>query len=387
MDQNVRKRPSGQNSNRHPSGKRKKSGKSGGNKLVRNIIIGVEAVVLIAVIVLLVYTFRATNEKTGVTKITLDPDEIIINTDENDPVVQEIRSGYTTLAFFGVDARNGTLQKGTRTDTIIICAINNDTGEARLCSVYRDTLLNIGTQDKPSYQKCNAAYAYGGPEKALNMLNQNLDLYITQFVTIGFDGVMNTVDAVGGVDIDVQQNEIKFLNDYQASMYSTETNTVITDDYVPITQTGMQTLSGYQALAYCRIRYTAGSDFKRTERQRNVVTQIVAKSKKLDPKKVTKICNDVFPYIATNMDLNDDIIPMASEVGKYEIVASDGFPFSDKITTGLLGPKGDCVIPVDLLSNVEELHKFLYPDMEYTPSETVVNTSNSIKAEAAKYGK
>lgn len=378
--------------NKRPSSagvKRRKKKKNSGNKVIRNIIIGVEAIVLIAVIVVMIFVFRGTGEETGVQKYDIKPEDIIINVEEDDPTVKEIRKGYTTLAFFGVDARNGTLEKGTRTDTIIICAIDNETGETRLCSIYRDTLLNIGTQDKPSYSKCNAAYAYGGPERALNMLNQNLDLYITQFITVGFDGVMKTVDAVGGVDIDIQQNEIKYLNDYQASMYSTETNTVITDNYVPITNTGLQTLSGYQALAYCRIRYTAGNDFKRTERQRDVVTQIVSKSKKLDPIKISKICNDVFPLVATNMDLNNDIIPMASDVGKYEIVASRGFPFDDKITTGLLGAKGDCVIPVDLQSNVEELHRFLYPDpsITYTPSETVIKTSSDIKAEAARYGK
>ncbi len=357
--------------------------KKGGNKLIRNVIIGVEAVVLIAVIVILIFVFRATGDKTGVQKYDLDPDKIVINVQEDDPTVLETRKGYTTLALFGVDARNGTLEKGTRTDTIIICSIDNETGETRLCSVYRDTLLNIGD----SYTKCNAAYAYGGPEKAINMLNQNLDLYITQFITVGFDGVMKTVDAVGGVDINIEQNEIKYLNDYQRSMYSTETTPYITEDFIPVTDTGLQTLNGWQALAYCRIRYTAGNDFKRTERQRNVLSQIVLKSKSMDPVKVTKICNDVFPLLATNMDLKDDIIPMASEVGKYEIVASAGFPFDDKITTGLLGPKGDCVIPVDLESNVQELHEFLYPTIEYTPSETVINTSNAIKAEAAKYGK
>ena len=286
---------------------------------------------------------------------------------------------------FGVDARNGALQKGTRTDTIIICAIDNDTGETRLCSIYRDTLLNIGTKETPSYSKCNAAYAYGGPEKALNMLNQNLDLYITQFITVGFDGVMNTIDAVGGVDVDVQQDEIQWLNGYQATMYSTENNTVITDNYVPVNEVGLQTLSGYQALAYCRIRYTAGGDFKRTERQRDVLQQIVYKAKRLDPKRIAKICDDVFPYLATNMDLNKEIIPMVSDASKYEIVASSGFPFEDKITTGLLGSKGDCVIPLDLKDNVTDLHKFLYPDLEYTPSETVIETSNTIQSEVAKY--
>lgn len=363
------------------------------NKNIRTyVVIGVEVTILAALIVVIVYVFRATGEKTGVQKYYIPKEKISASTisDNSDipKVDEEFNEGYTTLALFGVDARGKNLDKGTRTDTIIICSINNETGEARLCSVYRDTLLNVAGPDKnPSYQKCNAAYAYDGPAGALNMLNTNLDLYITRFITIGFQGVMSTVDAVGGVDINLTSSEIKYLNDYQASMYSTETNTVITDNYVPVTEAGLQTLSGYQALAYCRIRYTAGSDFKRTERQRDVVSQIVTKARKMDSVKVTKICNDVFPLIATNLDLNEDIIPMATEANKYEIVASTGFPFDDKITTGLLGPKGDCVIPVDLESNVIELHEYLYPDEEYTPSETVINISNDIKVEAAKYGK
>lgn len=371
----------------------KRRKKKGSNKVLRNIIIGVEALVLIAVIVVLIYAFRATDEETGVQKYDLPENEIVTNVKEDDPIVEEIKKTYTTLAFFGVDARNGTLEKGTRTDTIIICAIDNQTGETRLCSVYRDTLLNIAeptkddSEKKVNLQKCNAAYAYGGPARALNMLNQNLDLYITQFVTVGFDGVMNTIDAVGGVDIDIQQNEIKYLNDYQRSMYSTETKVDLRDDFIPVENTGLQTLSGYQALAYCRIRYTAGADYKRTERQRDVLSQIVVKAKKIDPVQISKICTDVFPYIATNMDLDKEIIPLASDASKYNIVASDGFPFGENKTSGLLGNKGDCVIPKDLESNVKELHEFLYPGIEYTPSDTVVDLSQKIKAEAAMYGK
>lgn len=378
-----------QNSNNRNTHNRnvKKGSKGSNKKLVRNIVLVAEALILVAVIVVLIYTFRITDEEGGVTKYDINDEDIIdIKVDENDPLAQEIRNDYTTLAFFGVDARNGTLQKGTRTDTIIICSIDNATGDARLCSVYRDTYLNTDPDSESgSYQKCNAAYALGGPERALKMLNANLDLYITKFITVGFDGVMNTVDAVGGVDIDIQADEIKFLNDYQASMYSTETNTVITDDYVPVTEIGMQRLSGYQALAYCRIRYTAGNDFKRTERQRDVVSQIVAKAKKIDPKKVSKICEDVLPYVATNMDLDSDILPMAADVNKYTIVDSSGFPFSDKITTGLIGPKGDCVIPLDFEANVKELHEFLYPGMAYTPSQNVIDIGARIKSDTSPY--
>ena len=138
------------------NGKRRK--KKGGNKVFRNIIIGVEALVLVAVIVVLIYAFRATDEETGVQKYDLPENEIVTNVKEDDPIVEEIKKTYTTLAFFGVDARNGTLEKGTRTDTIIICAIDNETGETRLCSVYRDTLLNIAEPGK-----------YDDPEKNISL--------------------------------------------------------------------------------------------------------------------------------------------------------------------------------------------------------------------------
>lgn len=369
----------------------KKGGKKKENKTLRNIIIAIEAVVLIAVVAILIITWKTTDnvQHWDLTdqgdNQTADPGITPIKKD--DPLVAEVLDNYTTIACFGVDARNKNLEKATRTDAIIIASIDNVSGDVRLASVYRDTLLNTNTMEKPAYDKCNSAYAYGGPSRAINMLNNCLDLYIEDFVTVGFEGVMNTVDAVGGVDIDIQQNEIKFLNDYQASMYSTETNTVITDDYVPVTEVGMQTLSGYQALAYCRIRYTAGNDFKRTERQRNVINQIIEKAKKLDPQKISKICNDVSPYIATSMDLTNDIIPLATDVGKYTIVGSTGFPFDDKITTGMLGPKGDCVIPLKYTENVEDLHKFLYPTVtDYTPSDNVKDIGTAIQGITAPYG-
>lgn len=378
---------------RRSSNVRKGKKKKKNNKISKSLLIGGEVVALIVVVLVLIFVIKATKSQKVNINIP-DPVDPVVNEnnvtldpiDKSDPAVAEVMDNYTTIACFGVDSRGKELQKGTRTDCIIICAINNDTGEARLASVYRDTLLNTNTKESPSYEKCNAAYAYGGPERAINMLNNCLDLYIDKFVTVGFNGVISTIDAVGGVDIDVQQNEIKYLNDYQSSMYSTETNTVITDNYVAVTQPGMQTLSGYQALAYCRIRYTAGDDYKRTERQRNVVTQIVEKSKKLKPQAINKICNDVFPLVATNMDLTEDIIPMALDVSKYTIVDSTGFPFSDKITSGLLGGLGSCVIPLKYEENVEELHKFLYPNLEYEASEAVKEVGQGIRNTTSPYG-
>ena len=169
---------------------------------------------LIEIVLLLVLIAGAwfISRGTGVTKINIKEEDIVMN---ETVANNESLKGYRNIALFGVDARDKSLGKGNRSDTIIIASINEDTGDVKLCSVYRDTYLNLGND---SYNKCNAAYAKGGPEQAINMLNMNLDLNITDYVTVGFTGLREVIDAIGGVTIDVQENEIVHLNNYQISM-------------------------------------------------------------------------------------------------------------------------------------------------------------------------
>ncbi len=342
------------------------------------ILLIVEVIILVGAIAALGLILKTTDDETGIVKYNIDDIEVSSDVMGN---WGEIEESYTNIALFGVDARNGKLSTGTRTDTIMILSVNNSTGEARLVSVYRDTYLNLGND---VYNKCNAAYAKGGPEQAISMLNMNLDLYITDFVTIGFEGMMEVIDAVGGVEIDVKENEIKHLNNYQASMYATEENpNNLTTDYVPVTEPGLQTLSGYQAVAYCRIR-AVGNDFGRTERQRTVLQAILEKAKTLSPSQLNDIADDVFPMIATSLDL-DEILQLVSKVADYEIVGSCGFPFDTNITTGKIGSKGSCVIPMDLTTNVELLHEYLYPEIEYTPSPEVLEYSDIIEQHTSPY--
>lgn len=356
----------------------KKNARKKKNSKVKMALLILEVVILIGAAVALVFILKTTDEEKGIVKIEMD------SVDVNSEVSSEweqIDENYTNIALFGVDARNGKLDTGTRTDTIMILSVNDTTGEARLVSVYRDTYLNLGND---VYNKCNAAYAKGGPRQAISMLNMNLDLYITDFVTIGFEGMMEVVDAVGGVEINVKESEIKHLNNYQASMYATEENpNNLTTDYVPITEPGLQTLSGYQAVAYCRIR-AVGNDFGRTERQRNVLQAILDKAQTLTPAQLNDIADDVFPMIATSMEI-DEILSLVSNVSSYEIVGSCGFPFDDNITTGKIGSKGSCVIPLDLATNVELLHEYLYPDVEYTPSPEVLEYSDIIEQHTSPY--
>ena len=178
------------------------------------------------------------------------------------------KSGYRNIALFGVDSREGDLDSGTNSDTIMVCSINNKSGEIKLVSVYRDTYLDV---NDGHYSKANSAYAGGGPERAINMLNKNLDLDITDFVTVDFNAVIKAVDLLGGIDIDLTDEEVKWLN-----AYLIETSQVTGVSYENVAASGTQHLSGIQAMAYCRIRYTEGWDYKRTERQRLVLEKIFA---------------------------------------------------------------------------------------------------------------
>ena len=185
----------------------------------------IEILVLVAAIGILFVVLRTTGEH-GVKKDIIDEEQIAVNeevkkkvTESKEPDKVNEYTGIYNIAFFGVDARDENLGKGNnRSDTIMICSIDMDKHEVRLISVYRDTYLNIGND---VYKKCNAAYAYGGPKQALGMINMNTDLYITDYVTVGFEGLMKAVDALGGIEMEVTEAEISHLNNYQISMVGT----------------------------------------------------------------------------------------------------------------------------------------------------------------------
>lgn len=346
------------------------------------ILLVCEVLVLVVAVVALALVLKVTDDESGVAHYEIDESDVGINSGVASEFAQnEELQKYTNIALFGVDARNGKLETGTRSDTIMILSVNNETGEARLVSVYRDTYLNLSND---VYNKCNGAYAKGGPQQAISMLNLNLDLAITDFVTVGFEGLMEVIDALGGVEIDVQQNEIKHLNNYQASMYATEENpNNLTTDYIPVTEPGLQTLSGYQAVAYCRIR-AVGNDFGRTERQRTVLEQVLLKAQSATPSQLNAIADNVLPLVETSLDINE-IYEVISKISTYEITGSCGFPFDGYITTGKIGSKGSCVIPLDLATNVELLHEYLYPGVPYEPSEDVLMYSREIEAQTSPY--
>lgn len=312
-------------------------------------------------------------EKVG--KVDLPKEDIVINPEVEEKIETTMR-GYRNIALFGVDSTTGALTKNTRSDTIMIASINLDTGECRLVSVYRDTYLNLSND---SYNKCNAAYAKGGPMQAINMLNMNLDLNITDFVTVGFAGLTDTIDALGGVYIDVDDSEISHLNNYQLCIAED-----LKRSYTPVSSTGYQLLDGLQATGYCRIRYTAGDDFKRAERQREVLSAVADQAKKASLPQLTETANAVFDKVYTSLDLSE-IIEMLGDVTTYYISETAGFPQESNRATGRIGSKGSCVIPVSLEDNVRWLHQFLFDDSNYEPSDDVKRCSEKIHQDTNGY--
>ena len=292
-------------------------------------------------------------------------EDIIVNKE----VEEVVREGYTNVAIFGIDSREGELELGTRSDCIIIASLNNKTKEVRMVSVYRDTILDIGNDE---LQKCNAAYSFGGATQAINMLNKNLDLNIQDYATVDFAAVSNAIDLLGGIEIDVKEEEIQYINKFVG-----ETAKVAGKEVVGVTQAGLQHLNGVQATTYARIRSTAGGDFTRTERQRIVIEKIVEKAQQSDLKTINKIIDELLPTIKTSFSA-PEILSYAKDFAKYKIGASSGFPF-DK-TTDTISGLGSVVIPVTLESNVTQLHQFLYDESAYTPSSEVSRLSGAIKS-------
>lgn len=298
---------------------------------------------------------------------TLDSKKVVVNKEaETDEVIK----GYTNIALFGVDSREGDLSRAN-TDTIIIASINNDTKEVRLVSIYRDTYLNIGGD---RYSKANAAYANGGPEQAITMLNTNLDLAITSYVTVDFNALVDIIDALGGIEITVDADECEHLNNY-----CVETSEVTGKSYENLPGAGTYTVNGVQGVSYARIRYTAGNDFKRTERQREVIAKIVEKAKSAGIGTLNQIMDQVFPKIKTNLG-KAEILSMGMSMLSYELGETTGFPFKHKTSNDSASNE----IPVTLEENVDMLHQFLFENEDYTPSATVVARSEYI-IEASGY--
>ena len=268
------------------------------------------------------------------------------NIELNSGVEQELKD-YRNIAIFGLDSRDNSFSN-SRSDCIIIVSINKKTNDVKLTSVYRDTYVDI---EGHGLDKITHAYAYGGPELAINTLNKNLDLNITEFVTVNFDTVETIVDSIGGITLTITDSEASQIG---------------------FSSGGTYTLDGKEALAYSRIR-KIDSDYQRTERMRTVLEAVFNKVKKQELSEISNFVDIVLPHISTNMSTNS-IISLVPSAVFYKITDSTGWPYD------VSGYSSDAWygVPVTLESNVKEFHQNIFGISDYTPSETVEEISDSI---------
>ena len=274
---------------------------------------------------------------------------------------------YTQLGSLNVE-NNALYQVGG------LC-MNDDTKEVKLVSVYRDSFLAV--DDKDSLRKLNAAYAKGGPTGAVAALNKNLDLNITEYVSVDFNAVMEVVDALGGIELDITKEEASNMH-----IWIDEMNEVMGTHGKPVSGPGVQQVNGIQALAYCRDRMSGGDDFRRTERQRIVVGKIVEKAKQADILTLNDLVDKLFPDISTSLSTTE-ILGLAAHVKEYELADTQGWPF--QLDTKMMEKSiGAVVVPTDLETNVDLLHRYLFDVEDYETTDEVKEISKAVSNRTGK---
>ena len=338
-------------------------------KIVAVGLLSLFLVILIAATgVLAHYMNRFTRE---VQSASFEPEQVSITEDFD---FQFDKTGYFNVAFIGVTKREGKEELGSRANTVMIASLNYDTGEVRLVSVYRDTLLELedGSLDLVAH-----SYAYGGSRGTVAMLNRNLDLNIQHYVTVDFAALALTVNALGGIEIDVCAEEMVYINGLSSQM-------VLENEFAPgadvslpdmLYQPGVNLLCGVQALAYTRIRMVGNNDFERTQRQREVIELMAVEAADAGLGTMNQIVEIVFEYLATNFSITE-IFAHSRHAEHYHIGETAGFPFDLAMTD--LEWTGSTVIPATLETNVIQLHEFLFGTTNFTPSSVVSNISANI---------
>lgn len=320
--------------------------------LIIFLVVAVSAIITVYVMI---------NKKVDkINYVSVPKEDVYVN-----EVVKDDLSDYRNIALLGIDAREDTFSVGNRSDCIMIISINEKTNDVKIMSVYRDTYLELNNR---GLDKINHAYSFGGPALSMNTLNKNLDLNITEFVAINFDTVRTAVDSVGGVTVTLDDDEVRYINGYIKGLnkqFGTSSDT--------ITEAGTYNLDGVQALAYARIRYTDGGDYKRTERMREVLMLAFEKAKSMGIGELNDLADTMLPHISTNIS-KKDIMAILPKVTSYHVDTSKGWPYETKGYSG----SAWYGVPVDLETNVKELHKELFGQENYEPSDTVKEINQKI---------
>ena len=282
-------------------------------------------------------------------KVEIDKDNIGI-TEEVEEKLSQYSDSIINIALFGVDAVDG---EAGRSDSIMIATIDTVHKKLKLTSIMRDSYVAI---DGHGNDKLNHAYAFGGPQLAIKTLNENFDLNIEDFASVNFETLPKIIDKIGGIELDIDADELEYINGYIAHL-----NNINGTSEPAIESTGVQHVSGTQALAYCRIRYTSGGDYKRTERHREVLTKIFEKIETLPATSYPSLLLEVLPMVNTSLTYNE-ILDLGTEVLKLgdSSMELERFPLDEYCEGKMID--GIYYLSFDKETTVEQLHNYIFED-------------------------
>lgn len=318
----------------------------------KKVLISVLSIILCLVLVGGIYTYIELNKvKSG--RLSDNNSDLGIS----DAVDNKLdNKNVTNIALFGVDSRNTKSDTGSRSDSMLILSIDKEHNKIKLTSLMRDLYVSI---DGHGMTKLTHAYAYGGPQLAVKTINENFSMNIKDYVTVDFFSLEKIIDSVGGVQINVKKDEISDQPGYGFNYYIKELSDIEKKSPKYVTKPGLQTLNGLQAVAYSRIRNTAGSDYARTQRQRDVLSQVISKASKLSVTKYPGLLNNILPYIKTSLS-KTDMLAMATSAVTNGItnveqlrLPEDGFGQGQMINKVYY-------LVADLNTAKKQLYKFIY---------------------------
>ncbi|HJA92279.1 MAG TPA: LCP family protein [Candidatus Eisenbergiella merdipullorum] len=300
-----------------------------------------------AVLILLVIFFGGLYLLVGVVYNEMNVEETAEGTDG--PLKED---GVTSLLLIGSDSRTSGTEG--RSDAMILLTISDRTKTVHMTSLLRDMYVDIPGHDG---NRLNAAFAYGGPELLMETVNQNFGTEVSHYAVVNFEAFANLVDAVGGVELELSNEEVQWVNAY-LNEYNELRGMPIDTDYLDTSLSGNIHLNGAQALAYCRNRYI-GTDFERTQRQRNVLSAVFRKLPAAVLTNPGEVIEGLFPNLTTNLT-QGECMRLALSAGKllsYEFV-QDSLPLDGTYSNANI--RGMAVLQVDFDQNRAYIRKEIY---------------------------
>lgn len=283
-------------------------------------------------------------------------DNVELNKD-NLGIVEEDLKDYDNvnkiknIALFGLDSTDG---ETGRSDAIMIATVDPIHNKVKLTSIMRDSYVYI---DGYGNDKINHAYAYGGPELSIKTINENFGLNIEDFVSVNFSSLPVIINILGGVDIEITEEELQYINDYINDINNRD-GTASPN----ITYAGVQHLDGTQALAYSRIRYTSGGDYKRTERQRTVLEALFNKLTSASVSSYNSLLNKVLPYVQTNLNTGDILSLGTNVLGIVNNLEQDRFPRDGYCEGAMID--GVYYLTFDIETAKQQMRDYIFNDIK-----------------------